>query len=70
MPGDTKRGVRSLSYLEDIIWDIEALQEQYPRYLQYARWVAIKAGVELVEGNNKGYRKPADDETYLPPEMG
>jgi hypothetical protein len=62
------QGIAQLSYLQDIIWSIEALQEHYPRYLQYARWVAIKAGVELVECNNKGYRKTADDETFLPPE--
>jgi hypothetical protein len=45
---------------ENIIWAIEALQKQYPRYLQYARWVAIREGVNLIEGKRKGYRKAQD----------
>jgi hypothetical protein len=49
------------AFEQNIIWAIEALQKQYPRYLQYARWVAIKRGIDLVEGARKGYRKNEDD---------
>lgn len=61
-----------------VFWAIEELQKRYPRYLQYARWVAIKEGVELTEKktNRKGarYRNNKDTESVMetvpPPGMG
>jgi len=43
-----------------MIWVIEALQNRYPRYLQYAKWVAIKRAVDMIEGPGKRYRKDED----------
>jgi len=70
-PGDFKlHGTEQAAVVLKIILDIQVLQKEYPHYLQYARWVAIKAGLELIEGKRHGYRKPADDdETALPPGM-
>jgi hypothetical protein len=48
------------AFVQNMIWVIEALQRQYPRYLQYAKWVAIKRAVDLIEGPRKGYRKNED----------
>jgi hypothetical protein len=65
------------AFIQNIIWAIEALQKRYPRYLQYARWVAIKQGIDIIEGKRKGYIKNEDhDHTFIspgvapPPDMG
>lgn len=63
--------------VQHIIWAIEALQKKYPRYLQYAKWVAIKQAVDLIEDKRRGYRKKDDPnrrftapEMSPPPDMG
>ncbi len=50
-----------VAFVQNVIWSIEALQKKFPRYLQYARWVAIKQAVGLIEGRRKGYRKKKED---------
>ena len=58
------------AFVQNMIWVIEALQKKYPRYLQYARWVAIKQGIDIIEGRRKGYRKKEDpDRRFIAPEV-
>ena len=52
-------------FVQNMIWVIEALQNRYPRYLQYAKWVAIKRAVDMIEGPGKRYRKDDDTEQML-----
>jgi hypothetical protein len=65
--------------VQKIIWGVEALQENFPRYLQGAKWVAIKQAVDIIEGKkHKGYRKKKEEGDYgsvapeapPPPDMG
>jgi hypothetical protein len=65
------------AFVQNMIWVIEALQKKYPHYLQYARWVAIKRAIDLIEGLRKGYRKNEDadhrfvaQEVVPPPDIG
>ncbi len=60
---------KEAAFLQNIIWAVDALRKKYPRYLQYARWVAIKQGVKIIEGKRKGYRKKEDpDHRFIAPE--
>jgi len=52
-------------FVQNMIWVIEALQNRYPRYLQYAKWVAIKRAVDMIEGPGKRYRKGQDTDRGL-----
>jgi hypothetical protein len=44
-------------FLQNMLWVIEALQERYRDYLQYARWLAIKKGIEVIDNRQKGHQK-------------
>jgi hypothetical protein len=63
-------------FVQNMIWAIEVLEKKYPRYLQYARWVAIKQAIDLIEGKHKIYQKKQNMDHYFtvpeevpPPDM-
>jgi hypothetical protein len=69
--------IEEAAFVQNIIWAIEALQQKYPRYLQYARYVAVKQGIELTERKRKlnrwsviEDRRNTAPEMVPPPEMG
>jgi len=49
-------------FIQNMIWSIEALKKKYPRYLQYAKWVAIKQALDLVENRRKKHQIKADND--------
>ena len=71
------RETEEAGFAQNVIWAIEALQGRYPGYLQYARWVAIKEAIGMLDRRRKGKKKTEENQPGFPrpdpaprPEMG